>query len=52
MKSTQYTEIWDCQKMKEYETLSKVLEDIVQEIQERNIHEDHNLHMSGEMSIN
>ena len=39
-------------KMKEYEPLSKVLEDIVQKLQERNIHEDHNIHMSGEMSIN
>ena len=39
-------------KMTEYEPLSKVLEDIVQQIQERNICKDHNIHMSGEMSIN
>ena len=38
--------------MKEYEPLSKVLEDIVQQIQERNICDDHNIHMLGEMSIN
>ena len=32
--------------MKEYELLFKVLEDTVQQIQERNIREDHNIHMS------
>ena len=48
--NTQKYEI--AKKQKNMNHYSKALEDKVQPIQERNICEDHNIHMSGKMSIN